>query len=235
MVARSSIGRRSLSAYVGSTRGLRSALARTGLLQRLDARVTPGRFSVATHARSLLSVYDAVDLSVLDLPWWTYPAIRAVEEHLKSRGGSSRVFEYGAGASTLWLRARAGDVISVEHDLEFLEMIEPHVLGAGGKGQLLGRPIRSDGRAGGADGYVSSIDDVPGDFDLIAVDGRERVRCVAAALPRLADGGVVLLDDSQRRRYRPALDMAGTMVTEYAGFVPTLPLPRRTALIRRVG
>jgi hypothetical protein len=234
MVARSSLGRRSRSAYVASTRGLRSALGYAGLLQRLDARVTPGRFSAATHARSLLSVYDAVDLSQLDLPWWTYPATRAVEEHLQARGGHARVYEYGAGASTLWLRARAGDVTSVEHDLEFLEMLQPHLLAAGGHGRVLGRPISSTGTAAPTEEYVSSIDTVPGEFDLIVVDGRERVRCVAAALPRLAKGGVVLLDDSQRRRYQPALEMAGTVVTEYTGFVPTLPLPRRTALIRHV-
>jgi hypothetical protein len=190
---------------------------------------------VATHARSLLSVYDAVDLSLLDLPWWTYPAIRAVEEHLQARGGRARVYEYGAGASTLWLRARAGDVTSVEHDLEFLEMIQPHLPPGGGQGRILGRPIGTESTAESAGGYVSSIDTVPGEFDLIVVDGRERVRCVAAALPRLAKGGVVLLDDSQRRRYRPALKMPGTVVTEYTGLVPTLPLPRRTALIRQAG
>lgn len=195
MVARSSTGRRLRSVYVASTRGLRSALGRSGLLDRLDARVTPGRFSVASHVRSLLSIYDAVDLSRLDLPWWTYPAIRAVDEHLQAREGKARVFEYGAGASTLWLRACAGHVTSVEHDLGFLEMIEPHVLSAGGDGRVLGRPIDSRGGASGsADAYVTSIDEVPGQFDLIVVDGRERLRCVEAALPRLAEGGVLVLE-----------------------------------------
>jgi predicted O-methyltransferase YrrM len=86
-----------------------------------------------------------------------------------------------------------------------------------------------------SDAYVRSIGEVAGDFDLIVVDGRERVRCVRAALPRLAPGGVLLLDDSQRRRYRSVVQDPDLDVVEYRGLVPSLPLPRRTALVRRAG
>jgi hypothetical protein len=232
VVARSSYGRAARGLYVGGAHGTRRVLDRAHLLARLDARVTPGRFSVATHVRSLLSVYDAADLARLDLPWWTYPAIQAVEEHLSALGGRARVFEYGAGASTLWLRARAAEVISVEHDADFMPVVESLVADAPGSGVVLSRRL-GGGDTGTSGGYVSAIEETEGRFDLIVVDGRERVRCVRAALPRLTDGGIILLDDSQRRRYRPVLEDEGLDVVEYSGLVPSLPLPRRTALLRR--
>jgi predicted O-methyltransferase YrrM len=126
-------------------------------------------------------------------------------------------------------------VVSVEHDVEFLELMEPLLAQSPGHGRVLGRTLDAGPGDSHAHRYVGAIDEIPGDFDLIVVDGRERVRCVEAAIPRLAAGGVVLLDDSQRRRYRPALTTPGTVVTEFRGLVPTLPLPRRTALIRRAG
>src|SRR3546814_16693648 len=51
----------------------------------------------------------------LDLPWWTLRAKRLVEHHLAARP-EARVFEYGAGASTVFLARRARQVVSVEHD-----------------------------------------------------------------------------------------------------------------------
>jgi predicted O-methyltransferase YrrM len=183
----------------------------------------------------MLSIYDAADLARWDLPWWTYPAARAVEEHLTARQGRARVFEYGAGASTLWLRARAGEVISVEHDEQFMSVLGPLLGDTSADGQVVLRPLQPNRTATGDDRYVGTIAEFDGEFDLVVVDGRERVRCVQAALPRLAEGGLILLDDSQRRRYQPALTMPGTTVTEYRGLVPTLPIPRRTALIRRTG
>jgi hypothetical protein len=183
----------------------------------------------------MLSIYDAADLARWDLPWWTYPAARSVEEYLTAKQGRARVFEYGAGASTVWLRARADEVISVEHDEEFLPVLGPLLDDTSADGRVLLRPLRSDGQTAEGDRYVGSIDEFDGEFDLVVVDGRERARCVHAALPRLAEGGLILLDDSQRRRYRPALTIPGTVVTEYRGLVPTLPIPRRTAIIRRTG
>ena len=43
-------------------------------------------------------------------------------------------------------------------------------------------------------------------FDLIIVDGRQRVKCLNAARSLLAPGGVVVLHDSSRERYKPAWD-----------------------------
>ena len=55
--------------------------------------------------------------------------------------------------------------------------------------------------------YVRQAEAWPdGSFDLLLVDGRARPGCVAAALPKVAPGGAVLLDNADYDRYAPALD-----------------------------
>ena len=57
--------------------------------------------------------------------------------------------------------------------------------------------------------YVRHIDriaaSVGGPFDLIVVDGRAREACLLAALPHLADDGIIVFDNTMRRRYRRAI------------------------------
>jgi predicted O-methyltransferase YrrM len=82
---------------------------------------------------------------------------------------------------------------------------------------------------------VGAIDAIPGDFDLIVIDGRAREACFARALPRLAVDGMIVFDNTNRRRYRRAFknhrdEIAVTMST---GLTPILPWPSTTALVTR--
>ena len=91
-------------AYVLLVRSLREVLRRIGLLSVLDrwARRSPtGRW-----VRSWFAIYDLEDLRTLDLPWWTLDAAEKVARYLETRP-EARVFEWGSGASTLWLARRA--------------------------------------------------------------------------------------------------------------------------------
>jgi len=49
--------------------------------------------------------------------------------------------------------------------------------------------------------------DCPVKFDLIFVDGRERVRCMEYAKKVLNSGGVVILHDAQREEYAKGIEM----------------------------
>ena len=47
-----------------------------------------------------------------------------------------------------------------------------------------------------------------GMFDYISVDGRARMHCLVRALPLLKpEGGILLLDNSERELYQKAFDM----------------------------
>lgn len=198
---------------------------------------------LAHWAYSLTRIHDSAGLAAMDVPWWTYRAIDAVDAWLAARSQPVRIFEYGSGASTVWLARRAGEVHSVEHHAGFaarfksiledhdnieLSIVEP---------TPSGDPIAPSGKEGykGVDfgAYVSHIDHVGGLFDLIVVDGRARVACLAAALPHLKTDGLIVFDNSRRLRYRGSIGAAPVNERQLRGLVPTLPYPDCTSLLTK--
>lgn len=178
-------------------------------------------------AASLLAIYDSERMVGLDLPWWNVAATREVEQFLKSRPGA-RVFEYGSGASTAWLAKRATQVISVEHDGAWLQKFG-HVLRPLGNVELLDRPMDADPR-----NYIDAING-QGLFDMIVVDGRRRADCLAAARASLKPGGIILFDDSGRKRYRAAIANCGMSETHHYGRSYCVPYPDHTSILRQPG
>lgn len=233
------------SAYVSTSRAVREAARRTGVYDRLDRRYREEPRSVGGHLRTLFAIHDVEDLVALDQPWWTYGAIDAVAAHLAALDGKARVFEYGSGASSVWLGRRAAEVHSVEHHAGFAGVMRQVLAEAGLDGTVTlhevppttGEVPVVPSERGGEEGndyadYVASIDDVPGEFDLVVVDGRARVACLQHAAKRLAPGGIVLFDDTQRPRYRAGLEGSGLQVQRIRGWVPSLPYPRETSVLR---
>ena len=78
------------------------------------------------------------------------------------------------------------------------------------------------------------IDIVGGTFSLIVVDGRARQACLSAALPHLADGGIIVFDNTMRRRYRRAIAAAPVSERAFRGLTPTLPYPDQTSILTRL-
>ncbi|GAA4690998.1 class I SAM-dependent methyltransferase [Nocardioides conyzicola] len=227
--------------YVSGVRALRRALAAIGLLGLLDRWAARSRTGL--WLRSLLSIYDLEDLLAYDVPWWTFEASDRVADFLATRP-RARVFEWGSGASTVWLSRRAGTVTSIEHDAAWAEVVGPVLPGntvvrvvppvpaAGGAGELSAK----DGFEGLDFGdYVAAVDDTEGTFDLVVVDGRARNACFRRAVSRLAPGGVLVFDNVDRQRYRDAIASSPVDVdVEWTrGLTPALPYPTRTALVRR--
>jgi hypothetical protein len=193
------------------------------------------------HLRSLLDVHDADALIRWDLPWWTYDAVDAVDAFLASRV-NARVFEYGSGASTVWLARRSGEVHSVEHDREWAELLRPRLASFSNvtlhevEAVSSSAPRAPSGRRGSKHldftDYVSTIEQVGGRFDLVVIDGRARTSCLAAAARQISPDGLVVLDNSRRRRYQGALSEGLFAVNRYRGAAPGLPYPDETALLR---
>ena len=230
--------------YVATARGARSVAQHSGVLDRLDRsyRTRPG--GAAGHLRTLFAIHDVDDLVNLDIPWWTYGAIEAVERRLTELEGRARVFEYGSGASTVWLGNRSKEVHSVEHHAGFAKIMRRVLAQAAltDKVELLEvpaepltDPVTRSGRKGenhvDYTAYSQAIKQVGGLFDVIVVDGRARVACCLASLPYLARGGLIVFDDAQRPRYREGIALSGLPVRRIWGWVPSLPYPRQTALL----
>lgn len=232
------------SVYVRGARGVRSGLSAAGALPALDRWAA--RSHAGSWARSLLSIYDVEELSALDVPWWTYDSAGRVDAFLAGRR-RARVFEWGSGASTLWLARRSAEVVTVEHDVRWAEVVRgllpqaaavdlrtvPAAPATGAPGEVLSAKPGAEGLDFRA--YVEVVDGVDGPFDLIVVDGRAREACLAHAWPHLAEDGMVVVDNVERRRYREAIAglAPAPAVTWTRGLTPGLPYPTRTALLRR--
>ena len=225
--------------YVRGVHALGRPLRRAGVLDALERRAPRSR--PATWLVSLFAIHDVDALGRLDLPWWTFDSAAQVADHLRRHPGA-RVFEWGSGASTLWLAARAGSVHSVEHHGGWAARLAPrlphHVTLRVVEARRSAAPEVPSAKPGHAGldfaAYVAAIDDVPGTFDLVVIDGRAREACLARAVDRLSPHGVIVFDNVDRRRYVHAIESLGDRlaVTMTRGLTPALPYPTRTALLR---
>jgi len=229
-----------LQLWASVIRGLRRGLERVGLLDRLDQWAARSR--IGLWVRSQLSVYDITDFMRLDLPWWTLNAVTLVDEFLQARP-HARVFEWGSGASTIWLEKRAAEVISVENDERWHEMMSSYVGPTTSLWHTDAPPAeepRIPSRWWGHRGrdffdYVHAIDNTDGQFDLIVIDGRARTACLDKAISRLTPDGMVVFDNTNRPRYREALAKTRGRLEEFItrGMTPSLPYSTTTSLLRK--
>ncbi|MFN8076496.1 MAG: hypothetical protein U0Q15_13915 [Kineosporiaceae bacterium] len=119
-------------AYLAVVGRARSALEGTAMLRAWDRRAQAAPRGTAAHLRTLLAVHQAEDLVVLDLPWWTYEAADRVAGFLQGLGDAARVFEYGSGASTIWLARRCATLDSVEHHAGWAQRVRELLAAAPG-------------------------------------------------------------------------------------------------------
>lgn len=173
----------------------------------------------------------------LRMPWWPYDAISWVAAALPL---GARVFEYGGGGSTLWLADRGAVVTVAEHDGLWHRQLADSLPSSV---RLLLRPPAAEGTVTAAsvsgffDDYVAAITGEPdGSLDLVIVDGRARVECVRRAIPKVRPGGLLLMDDTDRTRYQPAIDLLSEWERHvFTGLKPGHRAPAQTSVWRRPG
>lgn len=197
-----------------------------GVLSALRATWTrKGYFATTGQLRSM-AYGRPVDRDGAPLPLLTYGMIDLLVERLEP---SIRVFEYGSGSSTRFFAQRVNSVISVEHDPAWVTTVRS---AAGPNAQVMHVPADTDGA------YSRSIDQIDGEFDLVLVDGRDRVNCALRASDRLSARGVIIIDDTDRPRYQPAITALvdqGFRRLDLRGLRPTGVRNTGTTLLYRPG
>jgi hypothetical protein len=128
------------------------------------------------------------------VPWMNYQVTTLFQNRLNK---DMRLFEYGSGYSTLFFAKLVVDVVSLEDDLTWYEKISKE-LPKNARVMFVKSDINGT--------YCRAIHQVDGLFDLVVVDGRDRVNCIKQALGKLNEGGVIGLDDSHRERYQEGID-----------------------------
>jgi hypothetical protein len=135
----------------------------------------------------------AVDAESQPIPWYRYPAIDFLEPRVTAE---LDVFEFGSGNSTLWWAARVATVVAVEHDAGWAETVGAS---APENVEILMVPLERDGD------YCRTPQRIDKLFHVLVIDGRDRVNCAIQGMSALREDGVIIWDDSQRRRYRHGL------------------------------
>lgn len=200
------------------------ALQLTGLDARLFASQVPplhadGWFRSRREQR-------CVDLAGNPLPWLAYPAIEFLGRRVRPE---LTVFEYGCGASTLWWASRVARVVAVEHDAAWAERISAQ---APANARVHHVPLDEAGeyaRSALAHGLL---------FDVVVIDGRDRVRCVPPAVQALHPGGVIVFDNTDRPQYAPGdhhLAEAGFRRLDFVGMAPVIDYKTQTSVYYRPG
>ena len=156
-----------------------------------------------------------------EVPWLPFKAREWLRRHVTDE---TTVFEYGCGGSTLFLAKAARSIVSVEHDRAWSERVRGALSALPQRNwvHLLREPESVVGEAAPdarfASGrpefaghsfarYVTTIDDYADrSFDVVIVDGRARLACIERALPKVREGGHLVLDNSERQEYAPAFD-----------------------------
>jgi len=168
-----------------------------------------------------------------EVPWITFRAIDWLDTYLKP---NMRVFEYGAGGSTLFLAKHVQHVVSVEHDEGFYELVK-EILAKRGITNcelLLHKPEPCETSSLGFasyqtkykglcfESYVKAIDNCPNQsLDLVVIDGRARMACFERALSKVKPGGAIMLDNSDRPSYAQAANLMGEVSQlDLAGITP---------------
>ena len=160
----------------------------------------------------------------LRYPWLPFRLIDELDAFI---GTEAKVFEYGGGGSTLWFLDRGAEVVTVEHHPEWAARLE--TLSSSERWTLL---AKSD--ADQYADYVQSINEFPADhFDVVVVDGRERVRCAREALRHVRPGGWLVFDDVDRDRYLHGLAEIPWPRRDVIGFAPAKPSLAYSAVFTR--
>lgn len=167
---------------------------------------------------------EPIDNQGNPIPWMSYSAISFLEGRIN---GNMSVFEYGCGYSTLWWAKRVKNIVSCEHERSWYEKMMKLI------------PVNValyyiDLEYGGA--YSKKVSEYKERFDIIVIDGRDRLNCARNGLAAVKPDGVFIWDDSGRDDYAEGyahLRNHGYKRIDFEGVAPVRVDRKSTAIFYR--
>ena len=166
----------------------------------------------------------SVDINKQPIPWFTYSFIDFLAVRLTN---SQSIFEYGSGNSTRYFAERVKNITSLEHDKMWYEQGRKN---KPRNAELIYCELDENGN------YCRGAKNTKQKFNIIIVDGRDRVNCCIQSIDSLSDDGVLILDDSERAQYnegRDALINNGFKEISFSGISPGLFYRKETSVFYR--
>ena len=122
-----------------------------------------------------------IDASGAAIPWYTYPAMEFIEQFDFSE---KKIFEWGSGNSSVYFSKKAAQVISIEHDTQWYNIVSARLQS---NQQLQHIDLEQ---------YPAAIETFSEQFDVIVIDGQRRFDCAQMCQPFLKENGMIILDNS---------------------------------------
>jgi len=166
---------------------------------------------------------QSIDVNGNPIPWFTYPAIAFLSERIQKH---FFVYEYGSGNSTLWFALHTAHVDSIEHDIQWYNMVHRKIPA---NVSLVYIPLEQDR-------YENHILITPHFYDIVVIDGRKRALTAVNALKKLKEDGVIIFDNSERPEYLDAIDTlkkAGFRRIDFWGIGPIIHMQTCTTIFYR--
>jgi predicted O-methyltransferase YrrM len=129
--------------------------------------------------------------------WFTEDSLVVLEKYFLWNT-KLKIFEFGMGASTVWLDKMDSVelLVSVEHDETWYNEVTSRVNKDKTKTILAERP------------YSQIIEQYDNEyFDSVIVDGRDRVKCIESSASKVKKGGILILDNSERLEYTDGINL----------------------------
>lgn len=153
------------------------------------------------------------------IPWYSYSMIYFLKERLKKMKDKKieiDVFEYGSGFSTLFYSKLCNSVTSVEVSSDCYEWLKGVILDFKIKNANVSFVESLD--------FSRSIDKFNKKFNLIVIDNKDRIECAKFSISFLTEDGIILLDNSEREKYRKIYDILEEKGFNYIDFFGSKPL-----------
>ena len=155
----------------------------------------------------------SIDKNRRPIPWFSYPFIDFLTPRLTK---DLVLFEFGSGSSTSFFAERVNQVISIEHNKEWFEIVNKTKPNNA-------KLILTDSDS--IDDYLNYLNNLKEKVDVVIVDGLHRNECLTYALEKLSENGVIVLDDSERSEYKKGIESVigrGFKKLEFWGIAPTV-------------
>jgi len=162
---------------------------------------------------------NCIDANGCPIPWMTYSAIEFLRGYDLS---FCDVFEFGSGSSTFFWAKHCNSVISVEHYQPWFEKMNEY---QNNKTTIIPQFDLSK--------YPEEIHNYT-EFDLIVIDGAERMRATQSSLEHIKKHGIIIVDNSEWYQNCCALLRGhGFSQYDFCGFTPLNSFTSMTSIFVR--
>lgn len=185
-----------------------------------SAFFTPLHFSLESGHFKSSWLKKSVSKNGDPIPWYTYSLI----DFLQHKDLSNKVvLEWGGGQSSFWWAIKAKLVVTIESNKDWFDYLQK----LNRFKNLKLNFIDATGEDFSPDFIKESVSKTGIEkFDIIVIDGMERAKLVEPSIEMLNEGGIIIIDDSERYDFSQTFAAHGFSRIDFYGYAPGVLFPK---------